>query len=204
MNENILVANIRTGLGKGSARKMRVKNRLPAIIYSKGNETLAIDICPKVTTKILLGPLRRNSLFTINIDNDGKKITKTVMMKERQIHPVKRDLLHIDFAEVDVSKPVKAAVPLELFGRSQSVVQGGKLDQVKNMIRVSCLPTIIPEKIKFDVTELSFGSTYASDIPLPEGLSLMEVDRHVVLTIKKPRGTAKDEEGSENEGGEKA
>lgn len=189
----VLHAKKRLQLGKGPARRSRMNAELPAVLYSFGHETLPILINPREAAKALRGPLRRNVVINLEIADD-KKASRTVMIKERQIHPVRRELVHIDFVEVDVKKPVVVSVPVRLIGKSESVVLGGKLDHVLQKMRVNCLPTNVPEIIDVDISNLSFGSTHCEDIPLPQGLTSAEKPRVVILTIKKPRGAAKEEE----------
>lgn len=197
MIENKLVAKKRAEIGKGPSRRLRMKDELPAIVYSKGDKAISVVICPKETGKILQGPLRRNSLIELSIEGDKKR---PVMVKERQIHPTKRTLVHVDFVEVSLKEPVTVAVPVKLFGKSESVTLGGKMDHVLHKMRVSCLPNAVPEVINIDITALPFGSTHTKDVLLPEGVSLAEKPRVVVLTIKKPRGAAKEEEGQAAQG----
>lgn len=195
MSEIVLVAKLREDLGKGPSRKMRVQGELPAVVYAKNQETLSISICPKQTVKAFLGPLRRNILVQLQIQG-SKPINKTVMLKDRQLHPIKREPIHIDFVEVDPSKPVVVSVPLRLVGKSEAVTLGGKLEQVLNKINVKCLPAIIPQNIEIDLSTIGLGSTHAEDVVLPKGLELAEkAKKLVVLTVKKPRGsTAKEED----------
>lgn len=194
MNSFQLKAKTRVEIGKGFARRLRMSEQLPAVVYAKGHKTMPITVCPRELTKILQGPLRRNVLIELSVEGDAKK--RTVMVKERQIHPIRRELTHVDFVEVDIKKPINAAVPVVLSGKSESVTQGGKLDHVLKKMRIRCLPTQVPETIEVDITDLSFGSTHAKDVPLPKGAELAEKPRVVVLTIKKPRGAAKEEEAS--------
>lgn len=195
MTENILQAKVRNKLGKGPSRQLRMNEELPAVIYKKGHDSLPIIVSPRQTTKLLLGPYRRNVVINLAIENDSQD-SRLVMIKERQIHPVRRNLTHIDFVEIDANKPVMVAVPLRLTGKSEAVTMGGKLDHVLQKMKVSCLPANIPEFINVDITNLSFGSTHTKDVPLPEGLKLAEKPRVVVLTIKKPRGAQKEEEAT--------
>ncbi|HXW59936.1 MAG TPA: 50S ribosomal protein L25 [Myxococcota bacterium] len=195
MTENILTASIRQNLGKGPARRMRMNEQVPAVVYRKGKESIPIVIGQRQTTRLLLGPFRRNVVINLEIENDSQK-NRLVMVKERQIHPVRRNLTHVDFVEIEANKPVTVAVPLKLGGKSEAVTLGGKLDHVLAKMKVSCLAANIPEFIDVDISNLSFGSTHTKDIPLPAGLKLAEKPRVVVLTIKKPRGAAKEEEAS--------
>lgn len=192
MIENKLIAKKRLETGKGPSRRLRMNEELPAVIYAKGQEALSVMICPRETSKILLGPLRRNTLIEMSIEGESKK--RTVMVKERQIHPTKRSLVHVDFVEVNLKEPVVVSVPVKLFGKSESVTLGGKMDHVLHKMRVNALPNAVPEVINIDITSLPFGSTHTKDVILPEGTTLAEKPRVVVLTIKKPRGAAKEEE----------
>jgi large subunit ribosomal protein L25 len=191
MTEHKLIAKKRLETGKGPSRRLRMADELPAVLYARGQDTVPIIVSPKETTKILRGPLKRNAIIELAIEGDSKK--RIVMVKERQIHPTKRGLSHVDFVEVDLKRPVTISVPVKLSGKSESVTLGGKLDHVLQKMRVSCLPGEIPEFIHVDVTDLPFGSTHTKDVLLPEGLKNAEKPRVVVLTIKKPRGATKEE-----------
>lgn len=191
MSENILSAKKRLETGKGPSRRLRMQDELPAVLYSKGQETMSLIVSPKDTTRILRGPLKRNVVINLAIEGESKQ--RSCMAKDRQIHPISRVLSHVDFVEVDLKKPVKVSVPVILTGKSESIVLGGKLDHVLQKMRINCLPSNIPEKIVVDITDLPFGSTHTKDIVLPEGATLAEKPRVVVLTIKKPRGAAKED-----------
>jgi large subunit ribosomal protein L25 len=200
MSEIILPASIRTETGKGPSRRARNKQELPAVLYVKGQPSTHLLVSPKIATKLLMGPLRRNTVINLSIDNGGKAVNKLVMVKERQIHQTRRELIHLDFVEVNAKTPVPVSVPVKLSGKSETVTLGGKLEHVLQKIRVACLPHQIPEFIEVDITSIGFGSTHAGDIKLPAGLSLVEKPNNVLLTIKKPRGSSKDEEAAK-EGG---
>lgn len=197
---HVLKAYYRSSIGKGSSRRLRVQEKLPGILYGHGHKTISVTVCPKETAKILRSPLRKNSVIALELYDDGdtKMSEKLVMIKERQIHKTKRSLIHVDFLEIDKDKPLTVLVPVILTGKNESILQGGKLDHVLQKIKVGCLPHLIPQSIEVDVGSLGFGSTHASDITLPHGLLLMEKPKVVLLTIKRPRGTAK--EGEETQG----
>lgn len=203
MSENIIVGKLRDSLGKGPSRRYRVNKELPAVIYGKKQETIAITVSPKECTKALMGPLKRNVLLKLKVEGN-KPFEKLVMLKERQIHPVKRELIHLDFVEVDLKTPVQVMLPVILSGKSKSVTLGGKLEHVLQKMKVKCLPNAIPERIEIDITDLEFGSTHAENVALPQGVVNAEKAKVVVLTIKRPRGQkAEGEEGAAKETGKK-
>ncbi len=201
---HLLKAYFRSSLGKGPARRLRAEEKLPAVLYGQGQKTVSITVCPKETAKVLLSPMRKNSVIDLELYDDSDKVLgkKLVMIKERQIHKTKRSLIHVDFVEIDKNKPVNVSVPVILNGKNEAIVQGGKLDHVLQKIKIACLPEAIPHNVEVDIGELGFGSTHASDIKLPEGVKLAEKPRVVLLTIKRPRGTAK--EGEEAQAGKAA
>jgi large subunit ribosomal protein L25 len=138
--------------------------------------------------------LRRNVLIELEIEGQA---TRHVMVRDLQKHPVRRDMVHVDFVQVDPTKEVIVEVPVGLQGRSVSVVAGGKLEQVRRYVTVSCLPTVIPAQVDVDITNLPFGSTRTANITLPDGLTLQDDPELPVITIKTPRGKL---EGEEEEG----
>ena len=196
-NEHLLQASTRTSFGKGSSRKQRKNSQLPAVVYAKGKKTLSITIDPKTITKILLSPHRRNSLINLSIKDGDKTSTKHVMAVQLQKHPVKRELIHVDFKEISLKKKINVNVPLITVGRSKSVIAGGKLEQVRRFVGLSCLPANIPQKVDVDITNLPFGSTYTKDITLPEKTSLTDNPNYAIITIKEPKELATEQENTE-------
>lgn len=186
---NELSGTVRDSHGKGPSRVLRNSGLVPGVVYGKGNPALSVAIDPKETSKMLLSPLRRNIMIHLNLENQPQK---TVMVKDLQIDPVRRNLTHIDFIEIDAKIPVEVEVPFHTFGKSKSVVAGGKLEQVHHTVRVKVLPAEIPVKLELDVTDLEFGSTPASAIQLPAGVALACPSDAPVITIKMPRAEKDD------------
>lgn len=192
-----LEATVRTTHGKGSARKARKAGQLPAIVYVGGKDALSVTVSPKEATRILRSPMRRNSLVQLQVKGaDGADAgTRTVMFRDVQVHPVRRDAMHIDFIEVTEDQEVVARVPFTTSGRAKSVVAGGKYKRVRRDIRVKTAANNIPQTLDIDITELPYGSTFADAIPLPENVKLAEPERSTIIVIDAPRGRKTEEEG---------
>lgn len=190
----LLTATVRSELGKGPSHRLRKSGLVPAVVYAGGKESTSVALEPKDASRVLLTPLRRNVVFTLQVQDDAgaQKGSKVVMVRDVQVHPVRRTLLHMDMIEIDPAKNVTVTVPLVFTGRSKSVTAGGKLEQVCRGIHISCSPAQIPEKIEFDVTELPFGTTHASAISLPAGTSLAESHKAAIATIRQPRADKDD------------
>ena len=194
---NLLKATVRASLGKGAARKSRKAGLLPAVVYSKAADSLSVEVSPRELTQILRRPLRRNALIELDVEGQGMR---HVMIRDIQKHPVRRDLMHVDFLQVDPAKNVVVEIPVAMQGRAKAVIAGGKLEQVRRNVTVSCLPNQIPAHIDLDVTNLKFGSTFAGDVTLPEGLSLEDDPTLPVITIRTARGKKDTEEETAAEG----
>jgi large subunit ribosomal protein L25 len=185
---------VRHQQGKGSARRARAAETVPAIVYGPGREAISITVSPKELSKALLGPKRRNQVIALSIKDTVTNKTHALLalVKDLQADPVKRTPLHVDFIEVKKDKAVVANVPVEAFGKSKASVQGAILQLVTRTIKVSVLPSDIPEKIMFDTTEQGFGVVRAKGIALPKGVTLVDHPETPILSLRMPRGEKED------------
>lgn len=186
-------ANVRTAGGKGPARRLRASGRIPAVAYGKGREARSLVVSPEEVTGVLESELGVNSLIQLEVEGKEKL---NVLLSEYQYHPVTRQLLHADFVEVDLEKPVQVKVPLELTGKPQGVVMGGKLRQVFREVPIRCVPAKIPSKVTHDITELQIEQhVSAADLKLPEGVEVRLPPKMTIATIAADRRAKGAEEG---------
>lgn len=186
-------ANVRTAGGKGPARRLRASGRIPAVAYGKGREARSLEVSPEEVTGVLESELGVNSLIQLEVEGKEKL---NVLLSEYQYHPVTRQLLHADFVEVDLEKPVQVKVPLELTGKPQGVVMGGKLRQVFREVPIRCVPAKIPSKVTHDITELQIEQhVSAADLKLPEGVEVRLPPKMTIATIAADRRAKGAEEG---------
>lgn len=178
-----LKAEIRTEIGKGAARRARRAGHLPGVIYSKGKESTLVNLVPAAFTKAMKSSHRRNTVLDINTGSGNH----TVMVRDIQIHPVKRFAKHVDLWEIDSSKPVEVRVPLKTTGKSEAITLGARLNIVLRTVKVSVLPGKIPEVIEHDITNAGMGPTRASELKMPEGCTLIEDGELTVLTLSRVR-----------------
>ncbi len=148
-----LKAENRVAAGKSEARRVRAKGLVPAIAYGKGLPSTPIVVAPKEVATILKSELGQNTV--IRLEMDGKSLL--AMIRDFALHPVKRELEHVDFIEVKLDKPVDVNVPLIPIGKAPGVVGGGVLRVVHRTVPVRCLPDRIPVKIEADVSHLELG-----------------------------------------------
>jgi len=159
----------RADKGKNEARRHRAAGRLPAVVYGAGEAT-PVTVEPKALSRILHSESGANTLITLAVDGEADA---RVLVKEYQLDPVTRHLLHADFYRVAMDKPITVTVTVVLEGEPKGVKQqGGILDFVHREVSIECLPGDIPEHIVVDVSELM----------LNEGVRLRDVAKDVKWT----------------------
>jgi large subunit ribosomal protein L25 len=178
-----LKAQTRNPAGKGAVRRLRREGFVPAIAYGKGRPTTAISVSPKDVTSVLKTELGRNSV--VELDVSGQKML--AMIRDYSVHPLARELEHVDFIEVHLDKPVDVDVPLIPRGKAVGVTTGGVLRVVYRTVPVRCLPDKIPAKLEADVTHLELGMHVATkELKLPEGVVVRLPAEQTLIAVVAP------------------
>jgi large subunit ribosomal protein L25 len=124
-------------------------------------------------------------IYVVDLNIDGK--TVNAIMKDIQFHPVKDNILHVDFYQIDEQKPIVMEVPVQLEGLAEGVRAGGKLALQIRKLKVKALYNQIPERLTIDVTSLGLGKTIKVGELNYEGLELMNAKEAVVCAVKLTR-----------------
>jgi large subunit ribosomal protein L25 len=201
MNTIDLTVTTRVPSGKGGARQLRAKGMVPGILYGDGQDSLAVGVQPRDIVDILRSPRGSNSILTIECD--GSK--HLGFIRDYQVHPVRRKLLHVDLLRVQPETVLKVNVPVNLKGRSKGETRGAKLILAARELKILCAVNEIPESIDIDVTEYEEGfSFYSRDLKLPEGLQLANRGTFPIFSIMTARAILEEEveEGEDGEGAE--
>lgn len=191
-----LKANIRKGTGKGVARQIRRNSAFPAILYGPQTEPVAISVDAKAFETAF--KTRESAKVLVNLsvtDDQGVEQKKCpAIVKDVQLAPLSKELLHADFLEIDLNKKVNVLVPVETFGKSKGVELGGSLQVARRELEILCLPLDIPESIRLDISGLGMNDTiHVKDINIP-GIEIPSDTNFTVLTIVAPK-SAKEEGG---------
>lgn len=218
-----IAAEIRSSRGKNEARRLRVQKQIPAVVYGTGKDPVSVSVSPKDIVKILNSAAGGNTIFNLNITGAE---TTPVMLKDWQNHPLKENILHVDFLRIDLAKRLRVRVRVLNIGDPRGVKeQGGLYEIITREIEIECLPEEIPEDFRIDVTEFRIGSSLrAADVPLSGSMKLVsapdQLISHVVSPVKEVEVAAvegaaavaepeiakkgkKEDEGKEAEKGEK-
>jgi large subunit ribosomal protein L25 len=178
-----LKAQHRTASGKGEARRLRRTGFVPAIAYGKGLPSTSIAVAPKEVTSVLKSERGQNTV--LELDLDGRKLL--AMIRDFALHPVRRELEHVDFIEVKLDKPVDVNVPLIAIGKAIGTTKGGVLRIVHRTVPVRCLPDRIPAKIEAEVTHLELGQHVSTqELKLPEGVSVRLAPEQTLIAVVAP------------------
>jgi large subunit ribosomal protein L25 len=191
MERPVLVVETREGLKKGNARKLRAKGLIPAVFYGPRSKTVPLVLDPKELNRTLQTEAGANVLIDLDIRNADQVGRKVVMVKDIQIHPLLRAILHADFYEVSMDEMVNVEIPIHLIGKSEGVKAGGILEQVRRVIEIQCLPVDIPKFIEVDVTALKIGdSIHVESIQIEKAKILAETN-FTIATVVPPAAEEK-------------
>ncbi len=187
MDKVILKAEQRAETGKGPARRLRQKGRVPGILYGRKMDPVNLSLDAHQFRK-LLDTLKSNPVFDLEIDGGSGATTRKAMLKERQVRPINGELIHLDFMEVSMDEVIEVDVPLHFEGEPIGVEKGGSFQIVLRELRIEALPGSIPEAITVDVSSLDMGhSLHVSEITLPEGVKSLADPGTALATILAPK-----------------
>ena len=158
--DTTLQSETRSGRGKNWARRLRRSGRLPGVVYGdsggqSARDAVAVSVDPEAVFRILLSDAGVNTLIGLTIDSGQPS---QVLIKDYQLHPITRTLLHVDFYRLAMHKVITVNVPVELTGEAEGVkMQGGLVAFEQREFAIECLPTEIPGHIEIDVSSLMIG-----------------------------------------------
>jgi large subunit ribosomal protein L25 len=186
MERPVLTAEIREGVGKEKAKKLRAKGLIPAIFYGPRSQTIPLVIDSRELAKALQTEAGENVLIDLDIRKGAQSDRKVVMLKDIQIDPLQRKTLHTDFYEVAMDEMVIVEIPVHLMGKPEGTKMGGILEQVRRAIQIQCFPADIPKSIDVDVSPLKIGdSIHVQDIKV-EKAKIISDTNFTIATVVPP------------------
>ena len=179
-----LAAARRDQTGKGAARQARFQKKIPAVIYGHGRAAQPLLVDGPALEQALSGVEPASTLIDLTVD--GK--TTRALIREIQRHPIRPDIIHVDFYEIHAEEKVTLKVPVHLVGTPDGVRNaGGVLDQVTREVEIEVLPEHIPDRVELDVTALAIGhSRHVRDLTIPHATILTSPEL-TIATVVPPR-----------------
>jgi large subunit ribosomal protein L25 len=170
--------------GKGAARSLRREKMIPAILYRGGN-SLPIKIPKKEITQFMNTTAGEQVMVTLKFKEGENKLA---LMKDYQVDPTNRELIHADFFEVSLTEKVKVNVHITTTGEAIGVKRdGGLLQNLLREIEIECLPDKIPGHVKIDISGLEIGqSLHVGDLKLEEGIKVLTDTGEVIVNVIAP------------------
>lgn len=201
MQQVRLEAQKREASGKGAARGMRRAGHIPGVLYGRKNEVIPIQIDTRGFQDFLQN-YGENAFINLEIADHG---TENVMVKEIQRDPVSNQLLHTDLLRISMDEPITAAATIVLVGSAPGIQEGGILEFPHRQLTLHCLPTVLPEEIEVDISELGIDDRLSvEDISLSEDIEILDDPHTRIVAVVPPRVEEEPTEEEDLEGEEVA
>jgi len=185
-----LAGEPRLELGRTDSRRLRKAGKIPAILYGGGEapETLTFD------HNTLKHQMAREAFYTSILTLKVGSKSQQVIVKDVERHPVRPQIMHLDFQRVREDVEITLTVRIHFTGEAESKGvkdQGGVVDHLMTDVEIRCLPKHLPEYLTLDVSALELNQLYhLSDIKVPEGVTLVQLaggHDHPVVAVNPPR-----------------
>lgn len=195
---NTLIATPRKDKKKSVVKALRTEKKIPAVVYGKTTPNTSIHVDENDFMQ-LMREVGKNAIVNLMWGEANSK----VIVGEVQKDPIKNEIVHIDFQEVDMAKKLKVEVPIDLVGEAEGVKEGGLLQRQHRTIEVRCLPDSIPESIPVEIHSLKIGdSVMVGDLQLPQGVESQLESDTVIVSVLAPTLQTDPEEPQIDEGQE--
>jgi large subunit ribosomal protein L25 len=181
-----LKAEKRTVIGRNAIKNIKKEGLVPGVVYGSQAQPMALQVDGRELKNVLAHASSEHVLVELEIVDGGQSTSRLALIQEVQHHPLKRDLLHVDFHAVSATEKITSEVPIEAFGDALGVrTFGGLLEYSLRSLDVECLPQDLPDLIRIDVSNLNIGESFhVRDIPLPSGVeALTDADLTVVSVV---------------------
>ena len=191
-----LNVDIRKEHGTSAARRTRLQNKVPAVVYHSG-----IEATPLSVDKISLNKALRTGqmIFEVNVEDKNQ----FVLVKEIQYHPVTDEIIHVDFQKVKEDEKISLEVAVRSSGEAQGVKLGGLLVQMLNSVTIKCKPAEIPEYLEIDVTDMEMNTNlFVKDITLPTDVEMLTAEDIAVVSVQEPKEEKEEEVAEDTESSE--
>lgn len=178
-----LAAKARAGSGKGEARSLRRIGRVPAVAYGTELTATPLSVDGRELFHALNTDAGRNAI--IRLDIDGTEYL--TIARELHRHPIRRDVLHVDFVAIDRNRVIQVDVPIHLAGEAAGASEGGVVEQPLYTLSVEVLPLSVPDEIVLDISDMQVGDVKrVEDLDLPEGVTALEDPERTIVSVNVP------------------
>jgi len=194
-----LVAELRTDSGKGSSRRLRRAGKVPAIIYGAGREPRALTFDHNDLLKAAESESFFSSVLNVKVGDN----VRPSILKDIQVHPAKRQILHLDLQRIVAGEKIKMMIPIHYLNEEACVgakIGGGTVQKTRTEVEVSCFPKDLPEYLEVDIETLELDQIlHLSDIKMPNDVDITDLVAEpprdeAIVTVHILRAAAEPEE----------
>jgi large subunit ribosomal protein L25 len=183
--EVTIQAEARPGTGKGVARKLRAVGKVPAVLYGRGLDPVAVAVDRMSLIRAFKTDAGRNVLIDLEVEGGETHLT---LARELQKDPVRGTILHVDFLKIARDVEIEVDVPVHVVGESPGVKEGGVIEHHTWSVRLACLPGNVPERLDADISKMVIGDMLrVSDLEIPEGVTILTPADEAILGVIVPQ-----------------
>lgn len=209
MPSTVLIANTGRKTGSPSSRRLRAEEQIPGVLYGHGMDPVSVSVDRRELRHAVSGAAGTNTVLDLTVrvpegspegTPEGTRVYPAII-KDLQRHPVKRNVTHIDFLQVNLDEEITVAVPLRLEGEAVKVAQGnGLVDPAVDHIEVVTTPRTIPDEFVIDISDMDMDSVIRlSDVAMPAGVTPTGEPDSPVVTVLTMRAEVAEIEASDAE-----
>jgi large subunit ribosomal protein L25 len=164
---------------------------VPGVLYGRGLDPVSLAVDRQALTKVFKTDAGRNVLIDLHVDGQNH----LTMARELQRDPVRGSIVHVDFLKIARDVAIEVDVPIHITGDSPGVKEGGVVEHHLWNVRVSCLPTNVPDRIDADISRMVIGDMLrVGDLIAPEGVTILTDPEEAVLGVVVPQVLKVEEE----------
>jgi len=189
--------------GSRASGRLRVVGQVPAVVYGHGITPLPVSVDWRELRAALTTEAGSNALINLSIGSD----THLTVVRDMQRHPIRHDVLHVDFQVVSRDEVISMDVPVVLHGENDTIAKtdGATIEQQLHLLTIKSKPGSIPNEISVDISGLEVGATIrVSDLTLPAGVETDVDPEETVVSVMIVQVDIPEPEVAEGEEGEEA
>ncbi len=180
-----LNAKVRTGTGKGAARKIRQNGGVPGILYGERKDPVLVEFDGREFLRLVKGHTISNLIIDFMVSGESEAV-KT-LIREVQVDPLTQEVVHVDLNRISMTERIEVEVPVNVTGMPVGVKEfGGILQHAVRSLLIKCLAANIPDQITVDVSQLMIGdSLHVSDLSIPD-VEILEETTVAIASVVPP------------------
>ncbi|MGH1363555.1 MAG: 50S ribosomal protein L25 [Calditrichia bacterium] len=192
-----VIAQVREERGRRLIGRMRRAGRVPGVFYLHGEDPVALAFDAKTLSYFI-----SHNRGLLDLQIEGEKAARKVVLKDVQYDPITENVLHVDFMGVVMGEKMTVMVALSLIGEPVGVKNGGRLASPIRELEVECLPKDIPEVLEVDISGLEIGDSIHIDELSFADVTILADGRDLVASVEMPRVVTEETEEADGEDGE--